>query len=1339
MERAFFHRLGSFLWGGIVILLVLLAVYVSVGRLLVTNVSAWHEQILQALNARGPFVVDAERIRGEWRAFSPVLVLSELRLGIADSGEPPMALSRGRARIDVLNSLRTRTLQLSRIVLEDLSLYGELTQSGALRLQGFGASDGEGGGEVREFLLNIESITLRKNRLVLTLPDGEQRSMDLDLTLSRDGSHRRLGARLTSTRGAEIEVLAEGVGDPFRPDLFSGQVYADIRSPDLGAVRDLFAGPSPPLWAEGALDVQVWLDWQHGATSIHAQLEGEDILLSPRDDAWQLPLDSLSLQAGLRGNGDDWQLFVDDLQAARDDISLRLPRLQLQGEENALRVRTAGLALEALAEFAGKFDVIPDNLRTVLADLDPRGKLSTFQLQVNDTEEPGADWEVSATFAELEVEPVKGAPGAGGVGGFTRLGPGGGHVLIDSRGVTLDFPLVYREPLHFEDLFGTLNLFWNEEFVRLDSGLLTTRGEEGTARVLFGLDLPLRPSDTGIEMDLLVGLQNSHTTHRAKYIPHVLNPALQNWLSESIGEGVIEQGAFLWNGSLRKDAGPMRTVQMAFNVTDTQLTYHPRWPSVLVRDGIVLINDTEVSVWADRAELFQSEVRSLSVETRVNAKKQVTLAVHGSVAGPASDGLRVLNESPLSGLVGGAFADWQLDGNLETDLDLQMNLGDPSVAPGVDVATLWQDVDMIIDPGNLRVRGIDGEFGYSTTSGFSSRSLSGELWGRPVSAGLSQRNPSGERGYDPATSIVEVDLATQVDMKDLVAWLQLDLLGFASGLAAADAQLSIAPGEPPLLAVESDLKGVSLDLPQPWRKPAAQELPLSLELPLGRGAMPLSMTLGNELLFRFDLGEGRLLHGSLGVNAEPPAAQEGELRIAGRTSLVPVDEWLDFVETYVTGTAGLPPPATPPQGAADADPEAPVSAAVEEAPAATAKNLVVTIDKVLADRFVFRGQDLGSVSLGLAVDSDLIRLSLDTDWLGAGLILPRESGPSQLDVEYLDLDKLPTAGAHARDDEVAGDGLSGFDLPPLNITLANIFRSEQRLGDLAFALESRDGVMTATDITGEFVRLRLPPERAARMTWHMGNQALTEIRASLGFEDLGDTLEELGYERIVETEGGTVDIDIHWPAAPNAFSLPIAQGAIDVAFESGNFLEAPSGAEGALRVVSILNLADIVRRLSLSQMFESGIPFDSVRGEVFLHAGTVEVAYLDLKGGSSFYFSGVSDVASQSLSGELVATLPVANNLPWIAALAASLPVAAGVFVVSQVFNKQVNRLSSAVYTIGGTWDDPDVEFDRIFDNTRKNAGGAGAAGGFSFETPGAPDLPPVKAKTDAADQTASP
>jgi uncharacterized protein (TIGR02099 family) len=1344
LERPFFHRLGNVLWVGIVVLLVTLAVYVSVGRVLVTNVSSWHTEILQALNARGPFVVEAERIRGEWRSFSPVLVLSGLRLSIPDSLEPPLQLSEGRATVDVPNSLRTGVLQLSRIALEDLSLNGELTGDGALRFEGLGAAGDEDGGDIRDFLLNVEAITLRNNRLVLTLPDGEVRNMDLDLSLSRDGSHRQVDARLTSTRGAVINVLAEGVGDPFSPEYFSGQVYADFRSTDLGAVKDLVAEPALPLWADGAVDAQVWFDWDRGVPALQARLEGGDLLLVPRDGAWQLTLDTLRLQAGLQREGDRWQLFVSDLQAGRGETTLHLPRIQLEREGNAVQARAAGLSLDSVGTFVGGLDVVPEVLRDVLAGLRPRGELTGVQLRVDDLDEPQAGWEVRAGFEQLAVESYKGAPGARMIAGYAQLGPGGGRVLLDSQQVLLDFPQVYSDPLRFDDLYGSLHFRWDDDIVRLDSGLLTTEGEEGTARVLFGLDIPRRQTDTGIEMDLLVGLQNSHPTHRAKYIPSVLNPALTRWLEDSIGEGVIEQGAFLWRGSLKKDAGALRTVQMAFNVSDTHLAYHPRWPPVLVREGIVVIDDTQASVWAQRADLFRSAVRSLSVETWVNEARHIELAVRGSVSGPAADGLKVLNESPLSGIVGEAFADWELDGGLDTELDLHMNLSDSSVPPEVEVATRWQDVDMTILPGNLPVRGVTGEFDYSTATGFSSRSLQGQLWGKAVNAELSQRHVSKARGYDPSTSVVQVALATEVDMKDIVAWLQLDLLQFASGRTAVDVGLAITPGEPPLLAVDSTLLGVSLDLPRPWRKVAAEEQALHLELPLGEGVMPLALQVGAALGFRFDLEGGRVRGGALGINRQPPEPGQGELLVAGRAPLVPVDEWLDFVERYMTGDApssvpAAPEPDTPAAGVASEVTDEVVEAVAEP-------ELGITLDRVLAETFLFRGQEFRNVSLGLGVEPALVHLSLDADWLGARLFLPRESGPAQLDVDYLDLDRLPPIDTVNLEAQVEREEPSASDLPRVNVTLANIFQSERRLGDLAFALSGRDGVVTVENITGEVARLRLPPERAARLTWQQGENELTEVSASLRFADLGDTLAEFGYQRTVETTAGRIDLDLQWPGAPHEPSLRLAQGAIDVNIESGSFLEASSGAQGALRVVSILNLADIVRRLSLSHMFESGIPFDSVRGEIYLHGGTVEVAYMDVKGGSSFYFSGVSEVASQSLSGELVATLPVANNLPWIAALAASLPVAAGVFVVSQVFNKQVNRLSSAVYSIDGTWNEPEVKFDRIFDNTEKGVGGGRAAGAVDFQSPGfeppysePPDVEASPPAQETPDQPASP
>lgn len=1307
MENPFLNRLSSFLWGGIVVLVVLLAIYVSAGRMLTANVANYSTAILQELNARLPFTIAARQVRGEWKSFTPAIVLTDLRLSIPGSLDPPLQLSRGRIGVDVLNSLRTRSLQLTRLVLNDLSLRGELSRDGVLTLAGVTDSPGESVEQLREFLLNVESISLRNNRLILTMPSGEVRDLGVDLQLSREGSQRRVQATLSSSTGARLAILAQGMGDPFRPELFSGQVYVHALSTDMGAVQDLLGGQSLPVWADGGADLEFWLTWEKGRPSMAARLEGRDLRVRARDDSWQVPLQRVALDARLQQHGDRWTLFVSNLQVANGGVEFTLPRMQVDAGDNALQLRAVDVPLEPISALIADQAAVPDTLREVLRALHPQGSLPALRVSVNDIDRPSENWQIEANFEEISVESLHGAPGVTAASGYARLSPGAGIVILDSQATSLDFPAIYHQPLRFEDLAGTVHLDWDAGTVRLRSGLLTTRGEEGTARVLFGLDIPLQPSDYGIEMNLLVGLQDSRPTHRIKYIPYVLAPSLRGWLSDSIGEGRIEQGAFLWRGSLSHGAAPLRTIQLAFNVADTQLSYHPQWPPVLVNEGIVLIDDGNVSVWADRASLFDSTVQNLSVETRLNKAGNIMLGVRCSMRGPAADGFRVLNESPLAEIVGPTFADWKASGTLDTALQLQMNLSDKTDPPQVDVQTRWHDLDLLVLPGNLPLQAVNGEFNYSTTEGFRSSDLAGTLWGRPFSASLRQHHAAAGKHYDAASTVVDVDIAAQVDMADVRRWLQLESLAFATGQTAIDAVIRLSPGTSPVMTVDSALQGVRLDLPSPWQKDAEEQRQLHLAMPLAPGVMPLALDLGEQLRFRLNIADGAVRGGSLGVAQVPVAVRPGELRVTGHAPLLQGDQWLAFIAQYfgegdrsATLTAEA---ATPSEVIADSG-SATGSDPVSARESAPAQPLGIAIDELQADTLIVAGQTLENAVFSLALEPAQWHLSLTTDWLSGELAMDREGGPSRLVIERLDLDRLPELELSG-DGDGDGDGHGGessWDLPRVDVTLNNLFQSEQRLGELRFLLHGAGGVLTASDITGELAGLRLGTDQPGRLVWHRGEGEFTELQAKLEFADLGQTLEYFDYQRIVETRDGDIGLNLRWPGAPQDFSLSDGRGSMQVRIGPGNFLDATAGATGALRVVSILNLADIVRRLSLSNMFESGIPFDSVDGAVKVRDGLLKVDRMDVKGSSSFHFSGVSDVRTESLDGELVATLPVASNLPWIAALAASLPVAAGVYVVSQVFNKQMNRLSSAVYTIGGSWNEPEVNFDRIFDNTPK-------------------------------------
>jgi uncharacterized protein (TIGR02099 family) len=1293
LQNSIFHRLSNLLWGLIVTATVMLAIYVSVGRLVASNVSHYEEAILAELNSRVPFDVEADQVAGEWQSFSPRIVLSGLRVTLPGMEQQPLALTRGRIGLDVLESLRTRSLQATQVELEGLSLSGELDENGRLRLTGFAGGQAELGQWVRAFLLNIERIALSENTLALALPGGETRTLDLDLELRRRGSQRYLDARLLSTAGAEIRVLGEGLGDPFHPEAFRGELYLDVDSSDLGAMRQLIAGDAPPLWADGTVNLEAWLDWDRGKVGVESRIEADQLAVYPKDRSWELAIDRVAMEARLVERRNRRTLFVSDLEVADGGHRVTLPRLQLDLWGQALRLRAEQVDLAPVNDLATSLALMPTALVEGLDTLRPRGTLDSLQLNIGNLSSPGRDWELAANFSDVEADSWKGAPGVASATGYVELSDGGGFVVLDSRPFSMTFPTVYNEPLAYEDFHGTIHIEWDRLGLQLSSGLVTAAGPEGTARALFGLDVPFQQTPVGIEMDLLVGLQDTRPVYRAKYLPYILNPGLLEWLGDSVGEGEISQAGFVWRGSLRGGAKQMRTIQLALELDRTRLDYHPQWPAVDDINGILYVDDTDVSVWSESARLGDTVVERLSAEAWLDdASGQMMLAIDSILRGTAADGLAVLNGSMLREYVGDAFADWRLDGGLDTHLKLLINIAGDPAPPQVDVTTHWRGVDIDVLPGNLPVRGVSGVFAYSSGAGFSSDALAGTLWGESLEVAVSQGGGALAQGRE--TPPVEVAMATTVDMADLRQWLDLDLLRFARGRSAVDLVVTVAPGRPPQLLASSSLVGVALDLPPPWQTSAEEQRSLVARMPLGGERSEIDLQLEGGIHLSLALEDGAMRGGALAINRTAIMDESRDFRVSGSAPLLDVDAWGRFLGEYFA--LQLP---------GDADRAAPVVAEPAAGPAPggdsggdeegeTAALPPVRIEGFHAERLLVAGREFRDVMIALEQTGGEWRLSAATGWLEGALFIPDGD-----EVFRVELQRLNLVGLEGMDLSPAEEGPAP-EWPDVDVTILDLHSGERQLGELAFQLRSRDAGLVAGNITGELAGLRVESRAPGELRWNPGEEEVTALEVRLAFDDLGATLHRLGYQHVLQTESGVIDLALDWPGGPRDFSLQTGRGSLRINTLEGSFLEAPAGASGALRVVGILDLASIVQRLSLSHMFESGIPFDTLEGEVYLHGGTIEVPRVDVRGASSrFQFSGVSEVANRSLDGELVATLPVASNLPWVAALAGGLPVAAGVFVVSKVFEKQFDVLSSAVYRLEGSWDDPQVSFDRIWDD----------------------------------------
>jgi uncharacterized protein (TIGR02099 family) len=1309
LEHGFFYRLSSILWKAVVSIIVALAIYVSFGRFLMSNVGSYGDDILRELNDRSPFLIEAQAVTGDWHSFTPELVLTGIRLTSPDSTDLPLELVEGRVAIDILESLKTWSLQTLRVRLDQLVLRGELTEEGKLHISGMGGG-GNIGPWLELFLLNLEQVTLSNNQLFLDLPDGGKRIFDLDLVLRREGSFRQLEADLSSrTTGTDIFIFARGLGNPASIEKFSGDVYLKVVNSDLTAVQQ-FLPKDLPVKLSGGAALEAWITLDHGNPTIDAEITGRDINIQDAAGSWQVPIDYVSLKSSIAQRGDRWTLFASDLELEHGGTSLRLPRLQFDVTGDSLRMRSTNVPLVPINALLLEMEATPEAIGDVFRILDPRGELTTLELNVADYHDPIVDWEISANFEGVEVDSWRGAPGVTAANGYVQMDPGGGFVILDSHQFSMLFPTVYRDARRFDDFYGTVYVDWSSTDVTVSSGLIMAHGIEGQATAVFGLNIPLTESKVGLEMDLLVGLKNTHPIHRTKYIPYILNEALTGWLKDSIGEGKIEEGAFLWRGSLRKGASALRTVQLFFNVADTKLNYYAGWPPLSGLEGTVLINDTDVSVWSERATLFNSDIDFLSAEAWLDENSQMMLAISSEMKGDAADGIQVVNESPLSSIVGEAFTDWKLSGELETSLELQINLNDPGAPPQVEVDTRWNGVDVFIDPGALKLEAVSGNVAYSSERGFSSQQLIGSIWGEALQAELWQRNPGEEHlpsesafEYDAQRSITGIEMSTRVNVLDIKEWLNLDLLSLAEGETAAELLIEVPPGSTPEVTISADMAGIGLDLPDPWRKPAEVQRSLIIGVPLAGGSQVVSLNLENELFLQVLLTDSEFAGVSLGIQRPSNRPEAGIAHIGGHASLVDGDQWQDFLDQYVYSDFTE----SEESGSLDEslieilpDPPQAASVTAVQVPE-TDGDLKVLIEDLQADRLIIYGQYLSDAVFTMEVDEGVTRVQGETDWVRGELIYFEDDRPGQLQIEQLEIAGLKQLNFES---DEGGDEGDSFEIPDMDVVLANLSYEAQSLGKLDFKVRRAEQQLLIEDAVGNIAGLRLSPEQPGSLSWSQEPKAIqTRLNAQLNFTDLGETLEQLSYQRIIETSSGELDLTLEWPGGPQDFTLASAKGALGINVAEGRFLDTPSGASGTLRVVGILNLADIVQRLSLdlNSMFESGIPFHSIEGEVFFHGGSIEVAKMDVEGrSSSFQFAGLSDVASKSLDGELIATLPVASNLPWVAALALGLPVAAGVFVVSKVFEKQVNRFSSAIYKISGSWLDPEVKFDRIFDTS---------------------------------------
>ena len=775
--------------------------------------------------------------------------------------------------------------------------------------------------------------------------------------------------------------------------------------------------------------------------------------------------------------------------------------------------------------------------------------------------------------------------------------------------------------------------------------------------------------DIGIQVSLPTGRQwfrlalDIPSVSMTQVQPHLVSfvPAQTfTWIEESILRARFDEANVEFiriTDALLESATTTLEVQALIDETD--VIFHTDWPKVVEGTGRFWLTQDALTIDVDTAYSHGNHIEQ------------------GKIFLPFSDPLLDLEftadmtflllqsylvETPLIEQL--PFDPLQFDGTGAIDMvaSLQIPLSDEGDnLLDVKLDMVLSDVFLDVKPADIQIDDIFGSVGYQFPHQLTSSQLDGNFLDSPVALELSTRRDAS--GSDEV--VISFDLDTSVSAISHLTGDWLHTIASGSTHANGNITFPLAGEFPPFIDASTDLFGVALALPIPFHKTADQNRPMQLRITLDD---PLIVDVSmDQATVRAVGAEGVPLRGSIGLNVAPQDLNQS------------TKDWLvtGNLDELVFATDEL------------SDASLPTGLDIEFAG--------LHIEKLIRGRFQLHELQLEGTFGGESS-------ALDIRAEEGSATLSRELGQDwQLSVERLRL----WHSAFDTPNDTPLDPAVFLQLPSINVSVQELYMFAENgdaedFGAWSFALDTTDKEVHLRDIVAELRGVNLDTRDNLGIIWDT-KENKTRFRGVISGDNLLQVLPQFDVDAEIESENFTVNTDLTWPGSPLDINTLKMSGRIHGDANAGTLLEVGAG-QGILRLLSVFNIAPIIQRMDFdpTAMFGKGFNFDRILYDVTLDQSQVIIQEpIHIKGRSSdIRFSGNANLADESLTMEVVVKLPFSNNLKWYVALITGNPTAfLGTIIGSRIFRPQLDRISSAKYKVGGTFESPEVELIGFFND----------------------------------------
>ena len=1116
----------------------------------------------------------------------------------------------------------------------------------------------------------ISDLSVEDINVEFRTPSGEKEldlSGSLNMEIFKDFQRAVLSLKNYNNNQVLLGIL-ESRGDSlqFKNSEISGYLkISDLNLPHISSDNDvsrshlLIEGMKGEFWFSAESTKKLLIQGNFAATSLGAFREAYDI-----------DIDELSGNLkGWYGLDVGWSFDFNNLSINKEGIrfeSLNGNVAQvIESEQREYQLSIHELDIEKTFQFldVSSFSQL-DGFKRIRGS-SPKGILSSLQvLQSNKSRL------FSSKLKNLSLESFGGIPGIYGLDGSFRIQSSENQLELmveDTDGISFEFANIFDEEIYFESLKGNANLIWGQD----DNGgfefrsLLDAKSKAGSAIVNFERKKDLKSEKKGYSF-LSIGSSGLDASKFEEYLPTNLNRNLRLWLKRSETKGNLTNFSLIQKISTVDSILEERTTQLLLDMDNSYLNYLEDWPPIEKFSGLFLIEDK--SFWG---ELKKGSLNGLNAKNFLvhfdDSNDKKLLAVTGNLSGAMGKAISFIAETPLSENVM-PILEWNYGGNIRSNINLEIplfNIQDNQKYRKYDVSSEASNVTIDLKGTPITINNISGVLDYSLAKGFHSKWINGKYKGREFNFKFLKDSTNQkvlvETSIIPSTISEFLPYSWDEVIEGIVPLNGEIFIGAKTSRLDSDDLVE----DLVTVTIESDLINNTVNLPlilEPFYDGTEGiALKFYFEPKLSR----LETIFGDKTLADFRYDNGTLSRGLISYDRAIGLPLKGELLFAGYL------HELDYLDFGIT-------PATP--------------------DFLLNTNLMPKIDLKI-DNARFGVVKLKNLKLYTKLLKNQSNSRFESDWVGGTIDFYHDNTtPVDVNLFYLDLsDRL-----------MSPDNLfEDFDprlLPNFDLNIDKLSFNQDDLGNLSFEFRSDEEKVAFKRIGGELLSLKMKSSdiHPSDFFWfYDGSVHRSKFTGLISIGKIEEFFDVFEVSPPLDSESGELLFSVDWDDKPWEIRKDNAMGELQIDLYKGSFYNSSTGANTALKLVSLFNFANWLKRLRLdfSDVIDENLPYDHLSGAVKFNNGLAEFKKpLEMSMPSGrMAISGNIDVLNETADATLIATLPVATNLPWLVALMGGVPAAAGVYITSKIVEEQMDRLSSIRYSIEGKWDELEVKAQEIF------------------------------------------